>query len=202
MPPMTVAASATAPARGRGSGRPTSCGSSSAARPNRRPAPRPTPSGRSRRTSTTPAARPSGRPPRAILAAGALDAWLGARDDEEGPAGGRPGVPGRGRRGGGRRGDDLPADADVRPPPVAGPSGRNWIASTSQVETPFGPVRIKVGRRGGQIVAASPEYDDCLRQAEARGAAFREVYEAARLAWAAQEAVAGARVAWSPFASG
>ena len=53
-----------------------------------------------------------------------------------------------------------------------------------EVQTPFGPVRVKVGRRGGRIVTALPEYDDCLRLAEQKGAAFRDVYEAARAAWA------------------
>jgi hypothetical protein len=53
------------------------------------------------------------------------------------------------------------------------------------VQTPFGRVRIKVGRRAGQIVTAMPEYDDCLRLAGEKGAAFRDVYEAARAAWAA-----------------
>ena len=52
------------------------------------------------------------------------------------------------------------------------------------VETPFGRVRVKVGRRAGQIVTAMPEYDDCLRLAVEKGAAFRDVYEAARAAWA------------------
>jgi len=48
------------------------------------------------------------------------------------------------------------------------------------VQTAFGPVRVKVGRRGGKVVTASPEYEDCRRLAAERGAAFREVYEAAR----------------------
>ncbi|HUU91230.1 MAG TPA: nickel pincer cofactor biosynthesis protein LarC [Phycisphaerae bacterium] len=51
------------------------------------------------------------------------------------------------------------------------------------VETPFGTVRIKVGRRAGRVVTALPEYDDCLRLAEEHGAAFRKVYEAARAAY-------------------
>jgi uncharacterized protein (TIGR00299 family) protein len=54
-----------------------------------------------------------------------------------------------------------------------------------EVETFFGRVRIKVGRRGGRVVTAMPEYDDCVRLAEEKGAAFRDVYEAARAAWAA-----------------
>jgi len=51
------------------------------------------------------------------------------------------------------------------------------------VQTAFGPVRVKVGRRGGKVVTAAPEYEDCRRLAEERGAAFREVYAAAVEAW-------------------
>jgi len=55
------------------------------------------------------------------------------------------------------------------------------------VETPYGQVRIKVGRRRGRLVTASPEYEDCLAAARDRGVAFREVFEAARAAWRAGE---------------
>jgi uncharacterized protein (DUF111 family) len=55
------------------------------------------------------------------------------------------------------------------------------------VETAFGPVRVKVGRRGGKVVTAAPEYEDCRRLAEERGAAFREVYAAAVAAWRSAE---------------
>ncbi|HUU31613.1 MAG TPA: nickel pincer cofactor biosynthesis protein LarC [Phycisphaerae bacterium] len=51
------------------------------------------------------------------------------------------------------------------------------------VQTAFGPVRVKVGRRGGRVVTASPEYEDCRRLAAERGVAFREVYAAAMEAW-------------------
>jgi pyridinium-3,5-bisthiocarboxylic acid mononucleotide nickel chelatase len=54
-----------------------------------------------------------------------------------------------------------------------------------EVATPFGPVRIKVGSRAGKIVTALPEYEDCLRLAQERGIAFREVYDAARAAYGA-----------------
>lgn len=53
------------------------------------------------------------------------------------------------------------------------------------IETPLGPVRVKVGRRGGRVVTALPEYDDCLALARQQGVAFREVYDAARAAFAA-----------------
>jgi len=55
------------------------------------------------------------------------------------------------------------------------------------VETAFGPVRVKVGRRGGRVVTAAPEYEDCRRLAEERGAAFREVYAAAMEVWNAAQ---------------
>ncbi|MBE3069749.1 MAG: nickel pincer cofactor biosynthesis protein LarC [Planctomycetes bacterium] len=52
-----------------------------------------------------------------------------------------------------------------------------------EVATPFGPVRVKVGRRAGALVTASPEYEDCLRLAREHGMPFRQVYDAARAAW-------------------
>ncbi|MGB2613329.1 MAG: nickel pincer cofactor biosynthesis protein LarC [Phycisphaerae bacterium] len=52
-----------------------------------------------------------------------------------------------------------------------------------EVETRFGRVRVKVGRRGGRIVTASPEYEDCRRAAAERSVAVREVYGAAMEAW-------------------
>jgi len=55
------------------------------------------------------------------------------------------------------------------------------------VQTPFGPVRVKVGRRGGRVVTASPEYEDCRRLAAERGVGFREVYAAAVEAWRSAE---------------
>jgi uncharacterized protein (DUF111 family) len=57
-----------------------------------------------------------------------------------------------------------------------------------EVDTPFGRVRVKEGRRAGALVTALPEHDDCRRLAEACGAAFREVYDAARAAYAARGA--------------
>ena len=50
------------------------------------------------------------------------------------------------------------------------------------VETPYGPVRVKVARWGGGQVKAAPEYDDCLRLAAARGVPLRDVYRAAERA--------------------
>jgi uncharacterized protein (TIGR00299 family) protein len=51
------------------------------------------------------------------------------------------------------------------------------------VETPFGPVRMKLGTLGEQVITASPEFIDCRTAAEAHGVAVRIVMDAARKAW-------------------
>ena len=58
---------------------------------------------------------------------------------------------------------------------------RSKLARESRtVETPFGPVRVKVGTREGKLVTASPEYEDCRRIALEKNIPLREVMEAAR----------------------
>ncbi|MFH1477987.1 MAG: nickel pincer cofactor biosynthesis protein LarC [Verrucomicrobiota bacterium] len=47
------------------------------------------------------------------------------------------------------------------------------------VETPFGRIRVKIGRWQGADITVSPEYDDCLRAAASAGVSLRAVYEAA-----------------------
>ena len=54
------------------------------------------------------------------------------------------------------------------------------------VRTPYGPVRVKVGTRGGAVVTVSPEYEDCRAAAERRGAPLREVIRAALEAFRAR----------------
>jgi uncharacterized protein (TIGR00299 family) protein len=60
----------------------------------------------------------------------------------------------------------------------------------AQVETPFGPVKGKLGWLEGRPPTFSPEYDDCARIAAERGVALREVYRAAQEAAARQEPAA------------
>jgi uncharacterized protein (TIGR00299 family) protein len=43
------------------------------------------------------------------------------------------------------------------------------------VATPLGPVRVKVARRDGRILNASPEFDDCARIARERDVPVKEV---------------------------
>ncbi|MBN1347364.1 MAG: nickel pincer cofactor biosynthesis protein LarC [Phycisphaerae bacterium] len=54
------------------------------------------------------------------------------------------------------------------------------------VQTRFGPIRIKVGRRGGKTVTASPEYDDCRAAALDHNAPLRTVMDEARRVWEGQ----------------
>jgi uncharacterized protein (TIGR00299 family) protein len=55
---------------------------------------------------------------------------------------------------------------------------REWI----EVSISGQAVRVKVGRRGGEIVTLAPEHDDAARAARATGLALKEVYaEATRL---------------------
>jgi hypothetical protein len=57
---------------------------------------------------------------------------------------------------------------------------REWVA----VETPWGSVRVKVGRLGGEIVNAHPEWDDCAARAREHGVPVKRVLEAAAAAFA------------------
>lgn len=52
-----------------------------------------------------------------------------------------------------------------------------------EVRTPFGPVRVKVGRWEGEVLHASPEHEDCAQAARAAGVPVAEVYRAAQAAW-------------------
>ncbi|WP_250846654.1 nickel pincer cofactor biosynthesis protein LarC [Aquisphaera insulae] len=60
-----------------------------------------------------------------------------------------------------------------------------------EVETPFGPIRGKLGWIENRPPTFSPEYDDCARAASSRGIALREVYDAAHAAYRAKEAGEG-----------
>ena len=51
------------------------------------------------------------------------------------------------------------------------------------VETPLGPVRFKVARRDGDVVNASPEFDDCLQLAERHDLSVKAVQAIATKAY-------------------
>lgn len=51
--------------------------------------------------------------------------------------------------------------------------------SMEEVETEFGRVRIKTGRKDGRLLSASPEYEDCKTAAQKHDVSTRVVYEKA-----------------------
>jgi len=55
------------------------------------------------------------------------------------------------------------------------------------VDTRFGAIRIKVARRNGEILNASPEFDDCTRIAAAAGQPVKDVQAAAMKAYMDRE---------------
>jgi pyridinium-3,5-bisthiocarboxylic acid mononucleotide nickel chelatase len=54
---------------------------------------------------------------------------------------------------------------------------------TVRVATPLGDIGIKVARRGGRVVNAQPEFDECVRLAEARGVPIKDVQAMAMRAY-------------------
>lgn len=54
---------------------------------------------------------------------------------------------------------------------------------TVTVETPFGPVAVKVARRRGEIMNAAPEFEDCARLARASGRPVKDIQAAATKAF-------------------
>ncbi len=48
------------------------------------------------------------------------------------------------------------------------------------VETPYGSVRVKIGRLEGRVVTSCPEFNDCLSAADAHHVPVREVIDSAR----------------------
>ncbi len=56
------------------------------------------------------------------------------------------------------------------------------------VDTPYGPIRVKVSNRDGEKLTATPEYEDCRRVAQEQGIPLRRVMEVARSRWMQQEA--------------
>lgn len=65
----------------------------------------------------------------------------------------------------------------VRMTPVAKDElAREWV----EVRVEGHPVRVKIARRGSEVVTVSPEYEDAAKVARATGAPLKDVYERAR----------------------
>ncbi len=61
---------------------------------------------------------------------------------------------------------------------------RKLIRRFETVETPYGPVRVKVGSDAGADITASPEFADCQAAAKSHNVSVREVLAAAQTAMA------------------
>ena len=58
-------------------------------------------------------------------------------------------------------------------------SRHKFARESITVQTPWGPVRAKLGRRG-DVEVRTPEYDDCARMAREQGVPLRVIYDAVR----------------------
>jgi uncharacterized protein (TIGR00299 family) protein len=117
-----------------------------------------------------------------LLAAGALDVYYTAIQMKKG----RPGIlvtilaePGR---------REALEDLLFRETTTLGVRRQEWDRTVLEresvsVETPYGSIRVKVGRRGDVVYNAQPEFDDCQRAAEARRVPVKEVWGAALAAY-------------------
>ena len=56
----------------------------------------------------------------------------------------------------------------------------------AEAQTRFGPIRIKLGKQGGEILQAAPEFEDCAAAAREHGVAVKEVQAEANAAWRAK----------------
>jgi uncharacterized protein (TIGR00299 family) protein len=118
----------------------------------------------------------------AALAEGALDAWAAPLTMKKG----RPGL----LVGALATGDRRDAVAQVLLDETTTLGVRFHAVGRVELEralvpvaTPYGEVRVKVGRRGETVVGAHPEYDDCLARAREHGVPVREVLAAAAAAF-------------------
>jgi pyridinium-3,5-bisthiocarboxylic acid mononucleotide nickel chelatase len=60
---------------------------------------------------------------------------------------------------------------------------RKLSRDVATVETKFGPIRIKLGRRGDRVTLASPEYEDCAEASRKHGVSLRAVMNEASAVW-------------------
>ena len=117
-----------------------------------------------------------------LLEAGALDAFFTPVQMKKG----RPGVLVTVLAEPGRR--EAVEEVLFRETTTLGVRRQEWQRTalereTHAVSTAYGEIRIKVGRRGGRVYNAQPEFEDCLRAAAERGVPVKEVLAAALAAW-------------------
>jgi hypothetical protein len=54
---------------------------------------------------------------------------------------------------------------------------RKLVREFAVVETPFGELKVKLGKLDGQVVQASPEYESCKKLAAQAGVPLKQIYE-------------------------
>ena len=121
----------------------------------------------------------------AVLAAGAADAWIAPVTMKKG----RPGhllgavVPDSARNA-----VEAALFRETRTLGVRAHRVERSILQREIVEvaTQYGPVRVKIGKRGEAVVNAAPEFEDCRRIAQERGVGVKEIVAAAVAAWRAR----------------
>jgi len=78
------------------------------------------------------------------------------------------------------------------------PMGRIELARRiDTAKTPFGPIRMKVSVHNGQVVQATPEYEDCRRAALKTGAPLKEIQRLAAARYAPPRGTAEGLAAWA-----
>jgi len=60
---------------------------------------------------------------------------------------------------------------------------RKLARESRTIQTRFGPIRMKLGLRGGDVIVASPEYEDCAEAGRRAGVGLREVMDEAGHVW-------------------
>jgi len=66
--------------------------------------------------------------------------------------------------------------------------GRKKLSREIQlVDTPYGKIRVKVSKRGEEILTVTPEYEDCRKIAEEKQVPLKQVIEEARTAFSRKE---------------
>ncbi len=66
--------------------------------------------------------------------------------------------------------------------------GRKKLSREIQiVDTTYGKIRVKVSKRGEEILTATPEYEDCRKIAEKKQAPLKTVMEEARMAFSRRD---------------
>lgn len=114
----------------------------------------------------------------AVLAAGALDAWLT-------PIVGKKGRPAHLLSALVEEGTRRAVETVIlRETTSLGVRASRWERRVldrewREVQTPWGAVRVKLGREAGQLVNVAPEHDDCLRLAREAGVPLKDVLQAA-----------------------